>query len=201
MSSLLHTYTDGPTTAPTWLVLHPRLSDLDQARTIGASLLPALTRRIAVQSGRTQTYGGAGLPLGYFWYVGPEHNPELSTLGDGLFQLEQLLLERSGHGKVGLLGVGEGGTMALLLALTWPDRVHALAVMDAAWPENLDRMPIAARDLAALPTYLGGASAQTQYPDLFASRGATVATGDAAGLRAWLETQTTSIEGHTHAEP
>lgn len=71
----------------------------------------------------------------------------MSTLGDGLYQLELLLdenLKRYGSEKLSLLGYGEGGMIALTLAAIFPDKVETVIARDAYLPLNLDAMPVVA---------------------------------------------------------
>ncbi len=141
--SVLMTRRSGPETGMPWLVLHDRWGMLEDAEALAEMLGPeALT--IAVRAARVQNQGGSGFTHGYFWTVGPVERPELSTLGDALYQLELLLDEnwtRYGQRKLGLLGKGQGGVMALLLAAFFPDRVERVIAVDAVLPVNLDQMP------------------------------------------------------------
>lgn len=109
-----------------------------------ARFLHEQSRGIAVRAPRLQTSDGYGEERGFFWFFGPLTQPELSTLGDGLYQLELLLLEVSNQhgGKVKILGKGEGGVMALLIALARPDLVRAVGALDAGLPDNLAEIPL-----------------------------------------------------------
>lgn len=156
--SLLYTRQDGPPTGAPFLVLHDRNGDLEGARALG-EVLGEQFHRIGVRGPRLQTTGGSGKTHGYYWHIGPVERPELSTLGDGLYQFELLLLEtvrrRPGR-KVGLLGEGQGGVIVLLAALLWPEHVSALIAIDSHLPENLADMPIEPRDLGGLPVLVSG---------------------------------------------
>lgn len=141
--SLLYTARDGAPQGAPFLVLHDRFGSLDDARTLGRQLGDDKLR-IAVRGPRVQTAGGGGTVAGYYWYFGPVEKPELSTLGDGLYQLERLLLEtceKLGQEKVGLLGHGEGGVVAVLTAMIWPERIASVIAIDAPMPVNLDQIP------------------------------------------------------------
>ena len=154
--SLLFTAHDGPSSGPPFLVLHERYGSLDSARGLG-QFLGANAFRVAVRSARLQTTGGDGETYGFYWYVGPEDEPELSTLGDGLYQLELLLLEsfrRCGHKKVGLLGSGEGGCVALLMGLARPELISIVVAIDAQLPINFTSIPIDIPPLDNLPILL-----------------------------------------------
>jgi pimeloyl-ACP methyl ester carboxylesterase len=153
--SLLSTAHDGQASGPAFLVLHERYGSLTSARELGQSLGTKVSR-VAVRSARLQTIGD-GDTYGFYWYVGPEDEPELSTLGDGLYQLELLLLETfeaSGGVQVGLLGAGEGGSVALLMALIQPELVSIAVAIDAQLPANFAAIPIATPVLNGLPILL-----------------------------------------------
>jgi hypothetical protein len=154
--SLLFTAHDGLLSGPPFLVLHERYGSLDSARDLGQLLGPGAFR-IAVRSARLQTTGGDGEAYGFYWYVGPEEEPELSTLGDGLYQLELLLLEiHQTHGsrRIGLLGAGEGGCLALLMALVRPEMISIAVAIDAHLPINFASIPIEIPALDNLPILL-----------------------------------------------
>src|SRR5690606_26573202 len=94
----------------------------------------------------------------------------------GLYQLEVLLgetFERYEQRKVTLLGTGEGGVIAMLLGLIFPDKVRAVVAIDAPFPTNIDKMPLDARPLAGLPVLVSGDSASAAHNALVA-RGAAV---------------------------
>ncbi len=127
-----------------WLVLHDRWGMLDDAIKL-ASVLGPDALSVAIRAPRVQNQGGTGQTKGYFWTVGPVTAPELSTLGDGLYQLEIVLeenLKLYGRDKLGLLGKGQGGVTALLLASIFPDKISRAIIIDAALPTNLAVMPI-----------------------------------------------------------
>lgn len=126
-----------------WLVLHDRWGMLEDAEALATLLGPAALT-IAVRAVRVQNRGGSGFTHGYFWTIGPIERPELSTMGDALYQLELLLEEnwaRYGRRKLGLLGKGQGGMMALVLASLFPDKVEKVVAIDALLPLNLGDMP------------------------------------------------------------
>ncbi|MQB07878.1 hypothetical protein DXT91_27955 [Agrobacterium tumefaciens] len=163
--SLLHIAFDGPETGIPWLILHARYGDLDAARTLGVKYLPANTFRISVRSARTQTMGSLLPPKGNFWFIGQPGRPELSTLGDGLYQLSLLLddlRDVDGVSSLKVLGLGEGGTMALLLALSHPDRISHVTAIGAAFPANFDRMPLHVGDVSRLNVSLPDGDAATR---------------------------------------
>jgi len=142
--SVLLTRRRGPENAmPPWLVLHDRWGMLEDAEALATLLGPAALT-IAVRAVRVQNRGGSGFTHGYFWTIGPIERPELSTMGDALYQLELLLEEnwaRYGRRRLGLLGKGQGGMMALVLASLFPDKVEKVVAIDALLPLNLGDMP------------------------------------------------------------
>ena len=143
-NSVLQTLRHGPEAGPVWFVFHDRWKMLEDAVTLAEELVPDALA-ISIRSPRAQNRGGTGQTLGFFWAVGPVDTPELSTLGDGLYQLELLLeenLERYGREKLNLLGVGEGAMVALTLATIFPDKIDTVIARDAYLPLNLDSMPI-----------------------------------------------------------
>ncbi|MFT4014651.1 MAG: hypothetical protein QM682_14910 [Paracoccus sp. (in: a-proteobacteria)] len=160
--SLLHIGFDGPRDGTPWLVLHHRYGDLTDARALGARVLGDQALRIAVRSARTQTRGSLAPPKGSFWFIGPPDRPELSTLGDALYQLDLLLedlREVDGIDRLNLLGHGEGAVVGLLLALVRPDRIASVVAIDPAFPANFDRMPLAVGDTHGLRIELRGPAA------------------------------------------
>lgn len=154
--SLLYTAHDGSASGPPFLVLHERYGSLENARALG-NWLGDSAFRVAVRSARLQTIGGDGETQGFFWFVGPEDHPEMSTLGDVLYQLELMLMEtyaECGDRKVGLLGAGEGGVLALLMGLIRPELTSVVVAIDARLPRNFSSIPIEIPPLDQLPVFL-----------------------------------------------
>ncbi|MCD9029146.1 hypothetical protein LDO26_13150 [Luteimonas sp. BDR2-5] len=147
------TWTRGDPDATPILWLHDRYDDPVRNR-VEIALSDRL-RSIAVRSPRLQMIGA--LPLGYFWFLGPFERPELTTFGDGLGQLETLLLELCpgrDTRRAWLAGQGEGGTMALTLASLWPERVAGVISIDGPLPANLDTMPVHPKPMPDMPVLL-----------------------------------------------
>ena len=158
--SLLYTKRQGDPGGTPWLLLHDRHGDLPDAEALGAAC-PDGTLRIAVRAPRLQTSGATSRVGGFYWYFGPIDRPELSTLGDALYQLEIVLLEAaqaSPTGKAGLIGKGEGGAVALLMAQIWPDKIEKVIAIDANLPTNLDDIPFDRRELDGLNIEFRGTS-------------------------------------------
>lgn len=168
MSCNLITHFDGDTsgTAPIWLVLHDRFGDLEAARTLGARLGDDVLR-VAVQSARMQTEGGLGHVRGHFWYIGPVDLPELSTFGDGLAELDALVMQlrnRFPDCRFNLLGQGEGASMAMMLALVYGDLVDKVIAIDAQWPKNFAAMPLTPTQTDKLVLVTEGTCAMDDCP-------------------------------------
>ena len=174
-TSMLQTARLGRRDGRPCLVLHDRYGSLDDARRLGIALAPEGAHVLAIQAPRLQTVGGVGKIQGYYWYVGPRDRAELTSLGDSLFHLEQLLLDATGTGgRATLIGQGEGGTMALLTAMTWPEKVEQVMAVDAALPLNFARIPIDWPLLGGLRVTLAGADPSQHTAALLAERGADV---------------------------
>jgi pimeloyl-ACP methyl ester carboxylesterase len=164
----------GSATGCPHIVLHDRYGGIEDARRLGTVLAPPDAAIIAVQAPRLQTVGGVGQVKGYYWYVGPRHRAELTSLGDSLFHLEQLLLEATQIlGTAVLIGHGEGGTMALLTAMTWPEKIAHILAIDAALPLNFAKIPVDWPPLGNLRITLVG-QASNETIDLLLARGADV---------------------------
>lgn len=179
--SFLYTSREGAPDGAPFLVFHDRYLLLQDAEAL-AKVIDDDAIRIAVQSPRAQSAGGSGITKGYFWYIGPLNKPELSTLGDGLYQLELLIdetFERYGQRKIGLYGTGEGGVIAMLAGLIFPDKVSAVVAIDAPFPTNIDQMPLEVRALDGLPVLLSGEHAASAH-DALTQRGALVTTAETA---------------------
>lgn len=159
--NILVTAPVGPVDGPPILFLHDRYGDYPDGLAL-ANALDDEARKMAVRSARTQLAGTD--VIGYFWFLGPLDRPELTTLGDALYHLETLILELEANSgqKVGVIGIGEGGVMALLMALIWPDVLSRVGAFDAALPTNLADLPIQIRPLAGLPILLASGTEQAQ---------------------------------------
>jgi len=132
---LVHRHTGRATGGPTVVLLHERYEDLTALDDVAAQL-ETDHAVLAVRGARTQIRDQ--FVHGYYWFI--EHEPcqpEASTLGDALAQLELGLLEHEadtdGAGFV-LVGRGQGATVALLLAVGWPELVRAVVAIDGCDP-------------------------------------------------------------------
>lgn len=150
----LITWSVGSAGAEPVLLLHDRYKDHDELADLGAELA-AKRRVVRVRGARTQMEDTS--IKGYYWFIGPLERPELSTFGDGLHHLETLLLsltDASPDRRVALVGHGEGGTMALTLALVWPERISRVVSIDGPLPANRDAFPLELRRASGLPVLL-----------------------------------------------
>jgi hypothetical protein len=180
-STMLQTMRGGRSDGNPCLVLHDRYGMLADSRQLAAELAPPDALTICIQAPRLQTSGGVGKAAGYYWYVGPRERPELTSLGDTLFHLEKLLLNETASGrKACLIGKGEGGSVALLSAMTWPEKVMRVIAIDAALPGNLDRLPIEWPGLEGLEVELVGERPDSGTVQYLIDRGANVRHRQAA---------------------
>lgn len=78
--------------------------------------------------------------VGYTWYLGPTDAPSPIFFGDSLSEIERFLwdeVDRSGSDTPELpflLGIGQGGTMALATALAVPELISGVIAIDAYLP-------------------------------------------------------------------
>lgn len=125
------------------VLLHDRYGDLDGLDAV-VRPLESDHPMIAVRAARTQIRDQ--FVHGYYWYI--DHGscePEASTLGDALAQVELGLIEHEpdtgGAGYV-LVGRGQGATVALLVAQAWPELVRCVVAWDGciptAWASGVD---------------------------------------------------------------
>lgn len=154
MKSQLVTWTYGQPDGAPVLLLHDRYGSGDGAIDALAKGLDESHKLIVVRSARTQSE--RSLVRGYFWHLGPYDQPEISTIGDALYHLEKLLLDvhQEIGRKVTLFGRGEGGGVALLMALLWPDIVAGVISADGPLATNLDDLPVSFPDATGLKVLL-----------------------------------------------
>ncbi len=78
--------------------------------------------------------------VGYTWFLGPNTAPSPSFFGDSLQEIERFLwdtIDRSGETKPELpylVGIGQGGIMAIAAALAVPDLLSGVIAIDAFMP-------------------------------------------------------------------
>ncbi len=154
------------------LLMHDRFQDESELAALADSLGQD-RQAVRVRSPRTQMEDTR--IKGYYWFFGPPERPELSTLGDGLFHLETLILhlaDASPSGKLALVGKGEGGVMALILAQVWPERISRVVSIDGGLPDNSASFPVDLKPAPGLPALL-----IRQTGDLAATATALAANG------------------------
>ncbi|WP_066557197.1 alpha/beta hydrolase-fold protein [Croceicoccus bisphenolivorans] len=94
--------------------------------------------------------------------------------GDALIQLEALTLDEVSAQPAGgcvLVGVGQGGSMALVLAAIWPELFSAVIAIGAMWPKVPGWQP---PDLAMPRTPVLLAGGWDGLSDCLTQRGAAV---------------------------
>lgn len=151
---VLLTKTGGSANRPPLVLLHDRNGDYVDLQPY-ADALGDHYHTCLVRAARTQV---ADIEvLGYFWYIesAPGH-PEISTFGDALFQVEALALEleKTTGRKLTFVGKGQGGVLALTMALIWPEIVGAVAAVDAGLPDNIAEFPIDTKNVGEVSVLL-----------------------------------------------
>lgn len=154
------------------------LIGLHDAQSRPSDLLPLLRwigagrRIVAPRSARWSAYGRGGL---YSWYSSIS-SPLVEPIGfgDSLIQLEALILEEAAQELTAaniLIGIGQGGTMALILAALWPEFCRAVIAVDAIWPIVPGWQP---PELVMSATHVLLADARDDVREQLAVRGAPV---------------------------
>jgi pimeloyl-ACP methyl ester carboxylesterase len=129
-------------------------------------------RIIAPRSARWSGYDRGGR---YTWFS--SISPPLVEpvgFGDTLIQLESLVLDHQDTATargMTVLGLGQGGAMALTLAALWPELIRAVIAIDAVWPQAPGWRP-PTRDMSSVETLLIGVDAATR--EQLASRHASL---------------------------
>ncbi len=154
---VLLTKTGGSASGPPLVLLHDRDGDYADLQPY-ADALGERFRTCLARAARTQMVDIE--VLGYFWYIesAPGH-PEISTFGDALFQVEALALEleKTTGQKLTFIGKGQGGVLALMMALIWPEIVGAVVAVDAGLPGNIAEVPVDLKDIGDVAVLLARA--------------------------------------------
>jgi predicted esterase len=110
---------------------------------------------IAPRSARWSRFGGGGRFSWFSCVTPPLIEP--TGFGDGLIQLERLLLDhaapRDSAQATVILGIGQGATMALALAALWPELVAGVVAIGGSWP-IVPGWTIPRRDMSGLRVLL-----------------------------------------------
>jgi predicted esterase len=135
-----HRPSEGAAATALVLGLHDRGGDARQV----LPLLAAISGLIAVEAPQalrpivTDTRGYVLDGQGYHWYFGSDASrPEPATFGESLWSLEAFLAdlrERHPGRKPVVLGVGQGGVLAVSLALMVPDLIGAVVAVEGGFP-------------------------------------------------------------------
>lgn len=200
-SVLIHTRSGAATPdRASVILLHGRYGDhteLDDLKEVAAEERSVYSLRAP----RTQTSGHD--IVGYYWYVGDTPcQPEASTFGDALQQVERFILDRaeenSGEGFV-LIGRDEGAVLALVLAGVWPELVRGVGAINPCVIDVPKSWELPQRSLDGMSVLLtasdswdeGSPSRLTSMQQHFESKGAHVLTSTAAQrvevFRDWLK--------------
>lgn len=151
---VLLTKTGGLPKGPTLVLLHDRNGDYLDLQPY-ADALSHHYRTCLARAARTQMIEIE--VLGHFWFVETAPGlPEVSTFGDALFQVEALALEleKSSGRKLALFGQGQGGVLALTMALIWPEIVGAVVALDAGLPGNISEFPVDLKEVCDVSVLL-----------------------------------------------
>lgn len=154
-------------------------------------------RLISPRSARWSRFGGGGR-FSWFSCANP---PAIEPIGfgDSLIQLERLMLDCDAQGlgerTVTLIGIGQGATMALALAMLWPELCTNVVAIGGSLPVVPGWSPLA-REMPGLPVLLIAGDDDTQQK--LGERGARVvamAACDEAALAATIQ-QWMSVDFH-----
>lgn len=149
-------------------------------------------RLIAPRSARWSRFDGGGR-FSWFSCVNP---PLIEPIGfgDSLIQLERLVLDHSAQGPgertIMIIGIGQGATMALALAMLWPELCAGVVAIGGSLPA-VPGWTAPARAMPGLPVLLVAGADHTQQK--LAQLGARIverpacdAAALAAMVRRWI---------------
>ncbi len=130
----------GEAGAPTVLTLHERGGEAGSALAGARAMFGSAPRIVAAQAARPCNPLQSNLArpaqyAGFSWYLGEDPaRPEPASFGDSLFQLDLLLSGERARSLI-LHGSGQGGVLALALALHAIDAVAAVVAENAPMPQ------------------------------------------------------------------
>ena len=133
-------------------------------------------------------YSGRAI-LGYTWLVGPEAHPSPLFFGDALAEIERFLWDEVDRQETEeaelpfLVGVEQGGIMALAAAAAVPDLLSGVIAIDAFLPivpgwepplAPLDGLPVLLLNREGAPSAPAGVLAGPELAETLRAWGATV---------------------------
>lgn len=154
LSQLIHFPIQKGTGGPSVITLHDQNQFGKDVADFGTAASPN-GRVIALESYKGVFVGKE--ISGYTWFLGPTERPSPIFFGDSLSEIERFLwdeIDRSGEESPALpilLGVGQGGIMAIATALAVPELISGVIAIDAFMPKvpgwnpplaPMDKLPI-----------------------------------------------------------
>lgn len=138
LSQLLYTRIRESDTSPRVITLHDRGLMGRSAADYGLATTDE-GRVIALESYKG-VYVGRSI-VGYTWFIGPDDRPSPIFFGDALAEIERFLWDEVDRQPAAaeaelpfLVGVGQGGIMALAAAAAVPDLLSGVVAIDAFLP-------------------------------------------------------------------
>ena len=137
LSQLVYARIRESDTSPRIVTLHDRGLLGPSAAEFG--LAASATGHVLALESYKGVYVGRSI-VGYTWFVGPDEQPSPLFFGDALAEIERFLwdeIDRQDSASADLpflVGVGQGGIMALAAAAAVPDLLSGVAAIDAFLP-------------------------------------------------------------------
>jgi predicted esterase len=137
LSQLRYARVQDTPASPRIITLHDHQQDGDAPREYGLAAAPH-GRVIGLESYKG-VYIGRDV-VGFTWFIGPQDQPSPVYFGDALAEIERFLWDEIDRQKNGpaelpfLVGVGQGGIMALAAAAAVPDLLSGVIAIDAFLP-------------------------------------------------------------------
>ncbi|HEV2528510.1 MAG TPA: hypothetical protein VGT61_08695 [Thermomicrobiales bacterium] len=137
LSQLFYTRIQDTGGSPTVITLHPRGGRGGDLADMARQVAPE-GRLLGLES-----YKGVFIGreiVGYAWFIGPDDRPSPVFFGDGMAEIERFLWDevdrqhRDDAALPFLLGVEQGGIMALAMAAATPDLLSGVIALDASLP-------------------------------------------------------------------
>lgn len=169
LSQLIHFPVQNGTGGPPIITMHDHSQFGKDVATWGTAASPN-GRVIALESYKGVFVGKE--IVGYTWFLGPAERPSPIFFGDSLSEIERFLwdeVDRSGQDSPNLpflLGIGQGGIMAIATALAVPELVSGVIAINAFLPKVPGWNPPLA-PMNNLPVLLVN-SAESQNPGVLA---------------------------------